>query len=258
MTTPIVRHLDHVFVPVADPAPLFNLFTDALALPVSWPITNYGTFRSGGVSFGNCTLELVSGEGEYFDPSLPAVVKGIALEPWAMERCLLDLDEHDLPHTAPVPHGTDADGPLWTTVFLGGMVGRAAIAYLCSYLGDVPMRGPAALRALREAGGGALGVQRIREVVIGAADYGKAHDRWSRLMTGHEESEPGVWRPGEGPAIKLVEAPQDGVHGFAVQVRSLAAAREALAERRLLGPVKRHSIGLHYPATYGLDVWLVE
>ena len=253
-----MRHVDHVFVPVTDPRPLFDLFSGAIGLPVSWPITDYGAFRSGGVSFGNCAVEFVAGEGEYFEPALPAVVKGIAFEPWAMERCIVDLDEHGLPHTDPVPHGTDADGPLWTNVFLGGMIGRAAIAYLCSYLGDVPMRGPAAVQALRAANGGALGVQRIREIVIGVADYAKAHAKWSALLAGHEETKPGQWQAGDGPAVRLVESPHDGVHGFGVQVRSLADAREALAELRLLGPIKRNSIGLHYPATYGLDVWLVE
>lgn len=256
--TPIVRHVDHVFVPVADPAPLFALFSDRLGLPVAWPITDYGSFRSGGVSFGNCAVELLAGDGEYLEPALPAVVKGIALEPWAIERCIVDLDEHGLRHGDPMPGGTDPDGPLWTNVFLGGMIGRAAIAYLCSYLGDRPVRGPAAMRALQDVDGGPLGVRRIREIVVGVAEYAEAHRRWASLLAGHDEAAPGTWNVGGGPAIRLVESPHDGVHGFAVEVRSLDTARDALKQRGLLGPIKPRSIGLHYPETFGLDVWLVE
>jgi hypothetical protein len=43
-----------------------------------------------------------------------------------------------------------------------------------------------------------------------------------------------------------------------LEVVSLAAARDALRERDLLGPMRASGIGLNYARTGGLDVWLTE
>lgn len=252
---PIVRKIDHVFVPVTDPAPLFDLFTVGLGLPVAWPISDYGAFRSGGVCFGNCNVEIVTGSGfEYFEPWLPAAVRGVAFEPAvAMPALESSLDARGLPHSPVTPHAEQ-----WANVYLGGMIGRGAIAFACEYRSLSVPRGDAGTLLLHQHGGGPLGITGIDELFAGVVDYDKAHARWSAFLAPHPSNAPGRWSIGPGPRFRLTSASRDAVHGIAVRVRSLDVARSALMERGLLGNVKRHSVGLHYPATYGLDVWFVE
>lgn len=261
----LVRQVDHVFVPVDDPEPLFSLFTETLELPESWPVHDYGIFRSGGVTLGNCNVEFVAGDAgvnPYFEARLPSVVRGIALEPEPGVDWAAELDAREIRHTEVLPfegkgcHGHE--GVLWTNVFLGGMVEREAVAFLCEYHVDECLRDDDARTALANVGGGAIGVQRLGEITIGVQDTDKAIGRWQRLLHPVPSFEPGAWRLGDGPAIRVRESPINGVVGLTVKVRSLEAARKALMERRLLGPVRRHGMGLHYARTHGLDVWLVE
>jgi hypothetical protein len=259
----VVAKLDHVFVPVADPAPLFELFTGPLGLPVAWPIHNYGTFRSGGVCLGNANIELVTGDTSilpYFAPTEPLTVRGIAFEP-ATSAMAESLDQRKLRHTDPFPFegaGHKSHGHLWTNVFLGGMVGRAAVAFLCDWHSDESLRGRAAQEAMSSAGGGVLGVRRLAEVTLGVADHDKAMERWRSFLAPAEPDRHGVFRLGDGPAVRLKPSPMDGVAGMWLEVESLDRAREALHELDLLGPTRASGMGLDYAHTGGLDVWLAE
>lgn len=261
----LIRRVDHVFVPVDDPEPLFKLFTDVLGLPVAWPVHDYGLFRSAGVTLGNCNVEFVAGSSDvnpFFEAALPATVRGIALEPAPGVAWATALDERRLRHTEAFPHeGKGArghDGRLWTTMFIGGLVEQAAVAFLCAYEADECLRGVEAATALADAGGGVIGALRLTEITIGAQDYAKAERRWRRLLAPADPVEPGLWRLGDGPALRLKESPIDGVAGLTVAVRSLDQSREALLARGMLGPVRRRGMGLHYAKTGGLDVWLTE
>lgn len=259
MNDPIIRKVDHVFVPVEDPEPLFTVFTGGLGLPVAWPVRSFGAFRSGGVSFGNVNVEFVSGDAtvsEYLASDVPAVVKGIAFEPSSIEACVAELDARGLPHTP--PDRTDVDGWAWTNVYVGGLIGRAAIAFFCRYHASETMDAGFGLRMSEEAARSPLGVLGAEEIVVGVADLGKAESRWSALFRPIEPEDECLWRAGSGPAIRLRRSPYDGVHGIAVKVRSLDETREALARRDLLGPVKEHSVGIRHPKVWGLDVWFVE
>jgi hypothetical protein len=262
---PLVRQVDHVFVPVDDPEPLFSTFTETLRLPISWPVHDYGIFRSGGVTFGNCNLEFVVGDeavNPFFQPRLPSVVRGIAFEPVSGIDWVAELDARKLRHTEVIPfegkgcHGDE--GHLWTNIFLGGMVEQEAVVLLCEYHVNECLRDDEARAALAKAGGGAIGVECLEEITIGVQDVDKATRRWQRFLDPLQPSAAGLWRLGDGPAIRVRESPIDGVVGLMVKVRSLEAAREALMERKLLGPVRRHGMGLHYAHTHGLDVWLTE
>jgi glyoxalase-like protein len=261
----LVRQVDHVFVPVDDPVPLFRVFTETLGFPVSWPVHDYGLFRSGGVTFGNCNLEFVTGSPDanpYFKTQLPSVVRGIAFEPAPDADWEAQLDARNLRHTGPVSHeGRGArghEGHLWTTMFLGGLIEEEAVVFLCEYKADECLRGDDAREAMAASKGGVIGAERIEEITIGVQDTDKAMRRWQRLLDPVQPSEPGLWHLGDGPAIQVRESPINGVAGLTVKVRSLEGARKALMERKMLGPVRRHGMGLHYARTHGLDVWLVE
>ena len=259
----VVAKLDHVFVPVADPAPLFELFTGPLGLPVAWPIHDYGMFRSGGVCLGNANIEFVAGDPSlmpFFGPTEPLTVRGIAFEP-AEGMTSETLDERGLRHTVPFPFegkGHQHDGRLWTNVFLPGMVGVAAVAFTCQWHAEESLRGDRARNALSERAGGALGVRRLAEVTLGFVDLDTARERWRRLLAPAEPDRHGAFRLGDGPAIRLKGAPLEGVAGTWLEVESLDRARDALSSMDMLGPMRASGIGLDYAKTGGLDVWLTE
>ena len=260
---PIVAKVDHVFVPVADPAPLFELFTGPLGLPVAWPLHDYGPFRSAGVCFGNTNIEFVAGDPKvmpFFSPTEPLTVRGIAFEP-ASPDLAAALDERGLRHTDPFPFeggGHSHSGLLWTNVFLSGMVGLAAVAFTCEWHAEESLRGEPAKKALTGMAGGPLGIRRLSEVTLGFVDHDKAMDRWSRFLAPTEPDRHGAFRLGNGPAIRLKESPIEGVAGLWGEVESLARAREALSSMDMLGPTRASGIGLDYAKTGGLDVWLTE
>lgn len=261
---PVVRRVDHVVVPVEDPDSLYALFTDTLGLPGLWPVVDLGPFRSGAVALGNAWLEIVA-DGQaiskHFEPRLPAAIRGIALEATTgSEPACAMLDARGLGHAGPEtligrrPNGST--GPLVTTVVVDGLVADAAAVYLCEL--GLPLPAAAVQAVSERAGGGALGVIGVEEVQIGVGDSTATIALWQRLLDPIAAEKPGVWRIGDGPAVRVKQAPINGVAGLTVRVRSLDAARTALRERSLLGPVRRHGCGVHYAATHGLDVWLVE
>jgi catechol 2,3-dioxygenase-like lactoylglutathione lyase family enzyme len=265
VTDPIVRALDHVFVPVRDPAPLFELFTGPLGLPVAWPIHDYGDFRSGGVCLGNANIEFVTGDPArfpFFAPTEPLTARGIAFDPADAGGLPAALDQRKLRHTDPIAHeGTGASGhsgPLWTNVFLSGMAARAAVVFVCHYHVEESLRGERAREAMHACGGGALGVRGLSEVTLGVSDHDAALDRWTRFLAPFEPDAHGAFHIGGGPVVRLKPSPIDGVAGLWLEVASLDRARDALAERDLLGPMRRSGIGLDYARTGGLDVWLSE
>lgn len=259
----VVAKVDHVFVPVADPAPLFTLFTKTLGLPVAWPLHDYGAFRSAGVCFGNANIEFVAGDSKvlpFFAPTEPLTVRGLAFEP-AADDVTAALDERKIRHTDPFPfegRGLAGDGVLWTNVFLSGMVGFAAVAFTCEYHSDESLRGHAAHEAMAACGGGRLGVTRLSEVTLGVVDLDRSMERWRSFLSPAEPDRHGAFRLGDGPAVRLRGSPLEGVAGLWVEVSSLARAKEALMELDLLGPTRASGVGLDYAKTGGLDVWLTE
>jgi catechol 2,3-dioxygenase-like lactoylglutathione lyase family enzyme len=261
VTQPLVRKLDHVFVPVRDPAPLFALFTQTLGLPVAWPITDKGLFTSGGVCVGNANIEFITGDvsfSPFFAPTEPLTVRGIAFEPGDGERMAKTLDERHLPNTGVQPFAGAGGGLMWTNVFLAGMISDAAVVFLCDYHGQTAKERDAARRSFGTSNGGALGVRRVAEITVGVRELDKTNATWRRFLSPAEPDSHGGFHVGEGPVVRLKSSPIDGVAGIWLEVDSLAKARVALRERDLLGPMRASGIGLNYARTGGLDVWLTE
>jgi hypothetical protein len=195
----------------------------------------------------------------FFAPTEPLTVRGIAFEPAEPDRMVPGLAERKLRHTPPFPFQEPGiERPLWTNVFLAGMVGDAAVAFFCDYHEDISLRGEAAREALHECGGGALGVRGLSEITLGVADVDKAEERWRRLLAPLEPDRHGAFRFADGPAVRLRESPMDVVAGMWLEVESLDRARDALLRLDLLGPTRASGVGLDYAHTGGLDVWLAE
>jgi hypothetical protein len=153
---------------------------------------------------------------------------------------------------------------------------RQGMAFLCVYnaatydVAEQRARGQAALRAC---GGGPLGVVDVHEIVVGVAHSAVAQRAWQRLFAPLRPAGRRGWRRlfaslrppasarwqlGQGPAIRLVPAAQDGIVGLVWQVRSLDQARAFLRERGMLGEVTRRQIGVAPARMLGLDIRLVE
>ncbi|WP_101294510.1 hypothetical protein [Halegenticoccus soli] len=113
-------------------------------------------------------------------------------------------------------------------------------------------------RALRERGGGPLGVEGLAEIVVGVENFERTRRRWTRLLAPAEERERGVWRlPGGGPAIRLVPRRKSGVEALVVAVADLATAAAFLEERGLSGGVE-DGVGRVDAGSLGIDLRLVE
>lgn len=123
--------------------------------------------------------------------------------------------------------------------------------------------------ALQEAGGGALGVEGIEEVVVGAKDEEVARKQWGRFFAPVPEVEAGAWRAGEGPVVRVVSQGENRLRTLVLKVSSLVKAREFLEKEKMLGEEEAKESEEHVqgraeflriaPATVGgLDIGLKE
>ncbi|MFY9588323.1 MAG: VOC family protein [Actinomycetota bacterium] len=261
MTEPLVLQLDHVFIPVADPAPLFDLFSNDLGLPVAWPVMDKGAFTSAAVCAGTANIEFISANAAspfspFLEPTEPLCVRGLAFEPIDGERMADDLGARGLAHSDPLPH--DDAGGSWTNVFLTGMAPFSAMVFLCEYRGATREERRAVRETFAAGDGGALGVRGVAEVTLGVLDIDTALDAWTRFLSPVQPDDHGAFHLGNGPIVRVRHSPIDGVAAVWLEVASLARARDALRERDLLGPMRASGVGLNYAKNGGLDVWLTE
>lgn len=109
LPTPI-RGVDHVTIHSDAPERSFALLRDALALPVVWPLGDYGAFVSGAVQAGDCTIEVA----QFAGLELPGTrVYGLAFAPAQPTWTMLDgLHARGLRHAPPVTHGFSEPTPV--------------------------------------------------------------------------------------------------------------------------------------------------
>lgn len=260
---PLVSRIDHLVVPVEDPDGLFALFTGGLGLPGLWPVTDVGPFRSAGVGVGNCWIEIVASAEALtplYAPALPAVFRGIAFEGPAPCRdaaaplSAAGLSSGDVrSFSGRRPDGTE--GPLVTILPFDGLIGDAGVAYLCEMALPVSIDRVSAKTTAAAQQADAIGIRSVSEVQIGAGDEAAVAARWTRLAGAGTS---GVWRIGDGPAVRVKSSPIDGIAGITVHVDSLARAVTALRSRGLLGPLRASGAGVNHAAAFGLDIWLTE
>lgn len=238
----VVAQVDHVFFEVADPAALVAVFTERLGLPVAWPYGEHGPFASGGVVFGNANVEFVrwtSSPGST-RATAPRPVRGIAFQPTGLEPALEELRRRGIAPDRIAPfERTTPDGAkvlLWTNVMLTGHFGYdgGSMIFLCQYTRDMTKQRVDRRAELERREGGALGVRRISELVVGVRDLDESRRAWAALLAPAEPTGD-TWSLGDGPAIRLSPAAVDGLIGFEIVVRDVEAARRALAGVALQG-----------------------
>jgi hypothetical protein len=112
-------------------------------------------------------------------------------------------------------------------------------------------------RQLAESGGGPLGVEAVKEVIVGVTDLA-ARGLWQKLLDPTPMSGSSTWQVGDGPAIRLFQAGENTTHGLVISVASLPKARAFLRERGLLGTDSQHEATIDPSKIEGLNIRLVE
>lgn len=249
----VVHCVDHFIVPLADPRPALDLLTGELGLPlaVPWGELEDGT-GNGVVELGNVQLELLNLGTP--PPQTPARVGAIAFEPPPIGDALVaELDRRGLPHMPPAPAG------YWTNIFFGGFLGDEAFVFSCRFHHPAIRDRAATRAALEAADGGELGVTGVVELVIGTTGWQESVERWQALLDPIASVEPGYWRIGDGPAVRIVEGAENGVREVVLGVRSVERAATRVRE---LGVGTTEPAGdgalLDLPPLNGLVIRLTE
>ena len=245
---PPIRQVDHVMIRADDPARLFAFFTEILRLPIAWPMVSpRAGVTTGGVGFGNVNVEAITFP-EQKRRSSPAELLGFALEPASLRDSLAELDRRGISYGEPRPLvSTGQDGAkntLWTNVTLrqfsdaDGPSDASIHIFLSEYSPtyvDVEERRARLRKQLIESGGGPLGVEAVKEIVIGVTDLERARGLWQKLLDPAPSSGSSSWQVGSGPAIRLVRAEKSTVQELVISVASLPRAKAFLREKGLPG-----------------------
>src|SRR5687767_4358380 len=246
-TVPPIRRIDHIMIRADDPARLYAFFTEVLTLPVAWPLMSPREgVATGGAGFGNVNVEAIRFPGQKAQAS-GAQLLGFGFEPSALAESLAELDRRAITHGDPRPlivtGPNGSKNALWTNVTLRQFSdGEAADATMHVFLSeysptyvDVEQRRERLRAQLTESGGGPLGVEDVKEVIVGVSDLKAARSLWQRLLDPAPASGSSTWQVGDGPAIRLVQSKDDMTQGLVIRVKSLQRAKAFLRENGLLG-----------------------
>lgn len=268
-TAPPIRRIDHIMIRADEPAKLYAFFTDVLQLPVAWPmISPREGVATGGVGFGNVNVEAIRFPGQKRQPS-GAQLLGFGFEPSSLAECLAELARRAIsygerrPLIAAMPDGSKST--LWTNVTLRQFSdGEAADATTHVFLSEysptyvnVEQRRERLRGQLAERGGGPLGIEAVKEVIVGVTDLETSRGLWQRLFDPTPLSGSSTWQVGDGPAIRLVQAGENAPQGMVISVASLPRAKAFLREKGLLGAESEEELSIDPSRIHGLNIRVV-
>lgn len=148
-----------------------------------------------------------------------------------------------------------------TFSWAGAVVSRAlddTMIYICEYTHDNDALRSSKSDELKSRQGGTLGVEYVKEVILGVKDFEKKQSRWQNLLAPATSSAPAVWHMEDSPAIRLVPSAENVIRSLVLKVASLEKAKGFLAQRRLLGTETKQRVRIEPSTIQGLDIWLVE
>jgi hypothetical protein len=266
---PPIRQIDHVMIKAHDPREVFAFFTETLRLPIAWPLEERGGVMSGGVGFGNVNVEAIRFPGQTV-PASQAQLTGFGFEPSSLRACLDELQRRGVPYGPMRPLlVVDAGGAkrtLFTNVTLLDLSDTALPVdatmhiflseYSPTYV-DIAGRRDRIGKELAASGGGPLGVNSMREVVVGASDVETMRARWQRLLSPARANR-GAWQVGAGPDIRIVAAKDNRVEELVVRVTSLPRAKAFLQAQGLLASESAADVLLEPSKAFGIRMRFVE
>lgn len=264
-----VQYVDHIMIRSDEPDELFAVFSKTLQLPIAWPLADRGGVISGGVGFGNVNVEAIKFPGQIKDPA-PTHLVGLALKPSSLDRSLLELDRRGIAYGAPRPFVSPGPDGVRVTSFTNVTLlelsdadrpANATIQVFLSEYNPIYVDAVARRDRLRDElvakRGGPLGLVRVQEVIIGTADLREANRTWEKLVAPAPPAGVDLWRIGDGPAVRLVQARRDMLQGLVLAVAALPAARDFLEEAGLLGASSATELLIAPSKVGGLNIRLI-
>ena len=105
-------------------------------------------------------------------------------------------------------------------------------------------------------GGGPLGIQSIREIVIAARNLETDRAAWKQLL--EKKTSSGNHLSGSGPSIRLIGGSRDFISEMVFNVKSLDRAGKFLDKQQLLGTSSSEKLTLDPSKIQGLKIGLME
>jgi hypothetical protein len=264
-----VQYIEHIMIRTDEPEPLFAFFSETLQLPIAWQLDDRNGVVSGGVGFGNVNIEAIKFPGQSNEPATQLI--GLALKPASLDESLAELRRRRIAYNAPRPFVALGPDGARTTSFTNvtlrefsdaDLPGQATIQVFLSEYNPAYVDAVERRRRLRDElaakKGGPLGLVSVQEVIIGTADLRAANRNWERLVAPTAPLGETLWRIGDGPAVRVVQAEQTMIQGLVLAVSSLSTAREFLQQRNLLGPSSETELAILSSRVRGLDIRLVS
>lgn len=264
MGTSAFKSLDHVLVRVKNAQPMMDLFTKTFGLPVSWPLQSNDFATYGWVTLGNTNLEFWASSNNNDLPSeevLP-LFHGLALEPGNLADSIQLLMSRGISCKASRPYVTQANDGRDVTNFTNSVVLDVSSPLVCIFFCEwgfegtifpwkeqltTPQRKLKEQEQISACAGGKLGITGLVEVQILSTRTDEIKTRWL-AMTG-QASEPITQ---DGIQLSFIAATEDKIESIVIGVRSLATARDVLAEAGLLGECSDNEISLSRKACSAL------
>jgi hypothetical protein len=149
----------------------------------------------------------------------------------------------------------------WLTRIMLALMARAmrhALPVLTEYhQGHDKAKQAADQQALQACSGGLLGVEAVREVVIGRPGPELSRWLWGRLLSPIEPDQYSTWPMGMGPAIRLINRNRAGLVTIVLKVAAVDKAKQALKQLNLLKHTSAERLVFSLPHTNGLEMAVV-
>jgi hypothetical protein len=252
-----INRIGYIYVNSPNAKKFYSFFKDSIGLPAEWDFQNfdirdYGRFECGGLSLGNVTLEFVkdSTKTDFF---------GIELEPiQSAQQMLPVLKKANVQHDAiknAVFNNTDTG---WSVLNLKGILPEVHL-FIVDYKSRQPLLEGRKKAAgfLQRAHGGPLGIQNVKEIVVGCKNLLECRSELSKI--------PGIQSEGDdlfkfdyGPAVRLTAADKSGVQSMLIKVRSTEAARRFLQQKGILGGATKSKVAIKPQVADGLLLEFVD
>jgi hypothetical protein len=262
-TPPIVKKIDHIVLLASDPAPLFDLFTKTLGLPIAWRFTDCSGFATGGIQMGNVNIETLSfpkNTPPFYSGAPPlnpdganSSIYGIVLEPYPLSTVMQELQIRGTSPSEPYDE-MRGDKKLWSNVFLKSLGLDSYIVYLCEYSPEYKQMLDQH-KASPPLGG--IGLLSVKEVIVGTKDLAASRKSWGGII---DPVKPigDSFGIGAGPAVRLIRADENKIVSIVLEVASLESARSFLGKNGLLGTVSADSLTVNPSKIQALDIIITE
>ncbi|WP_405208021.1 hypothetical protein [Aquimarina sp. LLG6339-5] len=209
-----INKVEHFYISSSNALYVFQVFTEQFGLPVVWDYQNWGSFSSGGISLGNVVIELIGSQS-----TQNLTYYGIALEPnQPLKRTKSFLDSLN------ISHGQISKASKWSTMSLTNLLPDDINLFLCDYHNRefIALNRKNAVDKLVKNKGGTLGIEFLKEVIIGSKYPGKFENQLAKI--------PGIVKKGnelhfsEGPNLKMIKS-DTSLFALLIKVKSMSKAK---------------------------------